>query len=549
MRGHGRPDRTPPWGPTASREEARAYVQQRLVLLTKLVLVLFGGMVVFVVALYGQFPATRPERASVVHQSAVAGLVLLAAIWYFALHRRRLGLEALYRIDSLYILLVGAGWGLSAYFASDLRAAIYSAFIWHTFMVFSRVFIVPSTGRRTAIVSGLSYLPLLVAAAALTRNFPERVDLPPSAYLIAAFVFMAAAVVLAANGSRIIYGLRREVSEARQLGQYTLVEKIGEGAMGAVYLAHHAMLRRPCAIKLLPLDKLGVESARRFEREVQHTSQLTHPNTVAIYDYGRSPDGVFYYAMEYLDGIDLETLVRRYGPQPAPRVVHILRQICGALEEAHEAGLTHRDVKPANVLLCRRGLQPDVAKVVDFGLVKAVSPDGTGAGDTAFRGIAGTPAYLAPEAVTDPALVGPHSDLYSLGAVAYYLLSGHRVFDGRSALDVCVQHATAVPVPPSQRTENPIPVGLEALIMACLAKEPADRPASARALGDALDGLGAAWDESLAVAWWRDFAARRDRVPSDTDPTASVVTITVDPAARRGPPSSARPGSNDFLLG
>ena len=198
--------------------------------------------------------------------------------------------------------------------------------------------------------------------------------------------------------------------------------------MGVVYKGHHAMLRRPTAIKMLDVDKVNEGSIERFEREVQITSQLNHPNTVAIYDYGRTPEGVFYYAMEYLDGIDLQTLVERYGPQPVPRVIHILLQVCGSLYEAHSLGLVHRDIKPANIMLNRRGGEPDVVKVLDFGLVKAVD-DQKQAGLTQQASLTGTPLYMSPEAIQLPNSVDARSDLYAVGAVGYFLLTGHPVFE------------------------------------------------------------------------------------------------------------------------
>lgn len=342
---------------------------------------------------------------------------------------------------------------------------------------------------------------------------------------------VAWAVAIATNGSDVIYGLRR-IATSTQFGQYTIGEKIDAGGMGEIYRASHAMLRRPAALKLLKPERVGAENLRRFETEVRHTANLTHPNTVAIYDYGRTPEGVFYYAMEFLDGIDLERLVREDGPLPAGRVVHILRQICGALDEAHALGLIHRDVKPSNLILCLRGRTPDVAKIVDFGLVMELRGDDGGAG----RRIEGTPAYISPEAVNAPAEVGPASDLYGLGAVAYYLLTGQRVFEGASSWSLCAKHVSAPPPPPSSRTVLPIPPQLEALVLRCLAKSPADRPASARTLAAELAALTdvPAWDEDQAMLWWQT----RRSLASPSGSPAVTETLTVELHDRQ-PPVSA----------
>ena len=537
-----RPTRRVPWSPTATSAEMRAYLQERLALLSRLSFWIFCILMVFVHGLYEIYPELRPARIELVDLFSVSGLVVLGLIWHFALRKRRPSWRALYAIDALYVLLIGTAFGMSAYFSADKRAAVWSAFIWHTFIVFSRVIVVPSSGRRTAAVTALSYLPLFLAAAAMALWTPTMLELPPVAFVVGGALFIAVAVLLATTGSRVIYGLRQQVSEAMQLGQYTLDEKIGEGGMGAVYRARHALLRRPTAIKLLPAGRYGADNIERFEREVQHMARLTHPNTVAVFDYGRSPAGVFYYAMEYLDGIDLESLVRRDGAQPAPRVIRIMRQVCGALDEAHAMGLSHRDIKPANIILCRRGRMPDVAKVVDFGLVKEIAR--TGDGDPAARVIMGTPAYLSPEAVTDPDRVGPASDLYSLGCVGYFLLTATRVFEGNTAVDICVRHVSHAPELPSRRIGKPIPAELEALIMACLAKDPAGRPASAFELRAALGRIPAyqEWDEAEALSWWNAFEARRASEPAPLDRRAGPLTITVDVHARTATSEIIRPG-------
>jgi serine/threonine protein kinase len=313
---------------------------------------------------------------------------------------------------------------------------------------------------------------------------------------------------------------QRRVEDAkeaiRQLGQYTLEEKIGSGGMGSVYRARHAFLRRPTAVKMLNADDVSADSLARFEREVQLTSQLCHPNTIAVYDYGKTADGTFFYAMEYLEGIDLEDLVQQGGPLPEGRVVPILRQICGSLAEAHAVGLIHRDIKPANVFLtCRAGL-PDFVKVLDFGLVKAVSAD-RAAKLTQANVTVGTPQYLSPEAVEHPENITPQADVYAIGAVAYFLVTGTTVFGGNSVWDICMKQARAIPDPPSARLGRPMSAGLESLILRCLAKKPEDRPPGAQALAEELEHLGPlqGWTSADANTWWACFK----KAPVDTTDT------------------------------
>jgi hypothetical protein len=291
--------------------------------------------------------------------------------------------------------------------------------------------------------------------------------------------------------------------QAQQIGQYKLERKLGAGGMGVVYQGHHAMLRRPTAVKMLEPDKVNEATIERFEREVQTTSQLNNPNTVAIYDYGRTPEGVFYYAMEFLDGIDLQSLVERYGPQPVPRVIHILNQICGSLYEAHSLGLVHRDIKPANIMLNRRGGQPDVVKVLDFGLVKALE-DRRQAGLTQNASLTGTPLYMSPEAIQAPNTVDARSDIYAVGAVGYFLLTGQPVFDAENVVDLCQKHLAATPQPPSERARTPIPPELESAILACLEKSRAKRPQTARDLIALMSRCAEAaqWSIEDADAWW-----------------------------------------------
>jgi serine/threonine protein kinase len=316
----------------------------------------------------------------------------------------------------------------------------------------------------------------------------------------------------------------------RQLGQYTLEEKIGSGGMGAVYRARHAFLRRPTAVKLLSVEKVTEDLLARFEREVQLTSRLNHPNTIAVYDYGRTPEGVFYYAMEYLDGLNLEDLVKQLGPLPDGRVVGILQQVCGSLAEAHGIGMVHRDVKPANIFLTSRAGIPDFVKVLDFGLVKVAAAEDE-AKLTQANVTLGTPYYMSPEAVDRPDTVTALSDVYAIGAVGYYLLTGGPVFTGKTVMEVCMKHVRATPEPPSKRAGGPISPGVEALILRCLAKDPAARPPGARDLAEQFARCEPAqpWTRAEAEAWWAAF--KSPAVPARGGTPAAV--------GRGTPPSDA----------
>ena len=294
------------------------------------------------------------------------------------------------------------------------------------------------------------------------------------------------------------------------------MQEIGRGANGMVYRARHSLLRRPVAIKLLSPDMTTDATTARFEHEVQMTSQLTHPNTVAIYDYGRTPEGLFYFAMEYLGGIDLDQLARRFGAQPEGRVIHILRQVCGSLSEAHHTGLIHRDVKPANIVLTRRGGVCDFVKVLDFGLVKAVH---VGPADSVIsHAVVGTPHFMAPEAVEQPESVGPLSDLYSLGAVGYWLLTGKTLFDNDTVEGLLVRQVRQLPLSPCQRLGSPVSADLAELLMQCLAKSPEQRPPSAEALDHALAKCGSAgtWTSRDAEEWWQGNLRAVEALPAAT---------------------------------
>lgn len=311
---------------------------------------------------------------------------------------------------------------------------------------------------------------------------------------------------------------RKAALQAKKLGQYALGDQIGGGANGMVYHARHAMLRRPVAVKLLNLDKTHDTAIARFEREVQLTSHLNHPNTITIYDYGRTPEGIFYYAMEYLDGINLDKLGKVFGPQTEGRVIYILRQICGSLAEAHSVGLIHRDIKPANIILNRRGGQYDVVKVLDFGLAKTIN-SGEELELTAVDSIVGTPLYLAPEGVERPEALDARSDLYAVGAIGYFLLTAKPLFELKNLRDVLMHQVKTMPPKPSDRLGKPIQSDLENLLMQCLAKDPNLRPPNASALREALANCESAraWTQKLAEAWWNQNVS-----PAPEDFTAAA---------------------------
>jgi len=399
-----------------------------------------------------------------------------------------------------------------------------------------RAALIPSSPRRTVAVTGLAGVPKIVLSSLLVPGAAgglawraAHAGIYPWLPITSVMEWTIATITCTVI-SRVIYGLRAEVREARRFGQYVLERKVGEGAMGIVYRATHAMLRRPAAIKLLSKERANEADLARFEREVQLTSRLVHPNTISIFDYGRTAEGVFYYVMEYLDGLDLQSLVERYGPVEPARVIHILAQVSGALAEAHALGLIHRDIKPANIVLTERPDEPDVVKVVDFGLVKNFG--GNMAESAAGDAIIGTPLYMAPEAISQPDTVDGRSDVYAVGAVAYFLLTGQHVFQAATVIEVCSKHMLEQPVPPSQRLGKVLPADLEGIVLGCLAKDRDVRPASAAALRAALLGCASAADIDLpaARAWWRAHRAA---------PKGSPGPVQADDVSEAGPATMA----------
>ena len=482
-----------PSGPTGESE----FLAERLALFARIACLASSGFLLMRFAVNAILKRAVFEAFPVTHLSATAILLL---VWVLA-GGRRFSNRGLRRLDAAGTIAASLAYVLMvltmslAWRPDQLVLLILNA------VLLGRAALVPSEPRRTTWISAASVAAMPFVTFLLLRREASP-ELPPGAVVTQAILWSAFTVILATLISYVTFHLRRSVARARRLGQYTLLEKIGEGGMGVVFRAEHEMLKRPTAIKLLPPASAGEENLKRFEREAQLTARLTSPHTVSVYDFGRTPEGAFYYVMEYLDGLDLERLVREEGPLPPGRVVHILGQVCEALAEAHGVGLIHRDIKPGNILLSEVGGISDFAKVLDFGLVKDV----TGSADarlTRENVIVGTPQYLAPETIRDGASSDPRSDLYALGAVAYYLLTAAAVFVGHP-MQVIQSHLNSSPEPPSERLGRPLPAKLERVVLDCLEKDPSLRPESARVLAGRLAACDDVepWDAEEARRWW-----------------------------------------------
>ncbi|MFK7776672.1 MAG: serine/threonine-protein kinase, partial [Gimesia sp.] len=345
-------------------------------------------------------------------------------------------------------------------------------------------------------------------------------------------------ILLLISASTAVYGsyrvgsLRREAYDAKGVGMYTLRKQIGSGGMGEVYLAEHRLLKRPCAIKLIRRDKVNDENVLlRFESEVQATAGLTHPNTIEIYDYGHTEEGTFYYAMEYLPGLNLQEIVERFGALPPGRVVYLLKQVSSALSEAHHKKLIHRDIKPGNIFSAERGGLYDVAKLLDFGLVKDGRQEKNSIDLTMEGAVVGSPLYTSPEVVTGDGKPDFRSDIYSLGATAYYLLTGKPVFEGESALKVVFAHASQK-VKPLTEINPKIPSELEAIILKCLEKKPGNRFQKVEELSHALNELKIKeWTQEQATAWWSDaehFAHKEPGLEQASDYLKATTILPVN---------------------
>jgi len=521
-----------------SPEEVRDFFQRRLRLNLAIAFVMWAVVLVAVPLVIAR---DNPEELSrFLHQPGfpvhiVTTLLLLLTVAY--LYRGRASLTVLQSID--FVAMIAQSVSISFSFIQtsvkwrpELAVLIAMAAI-HTL----RAALVPTTAARSALLVKLASVPILIGTYYAYENQPEAGYPGGLTMSLMALVWCFVVGVAVTSISWVIYGLQLRVKEATELGQYELEHKIGEGGMGIVYRARHALLRRPTAVKLLPPDRAGLGAIARFEREVRLTARLNHPNIVAVYDYGHTPDGLFYYAMEFLDGVDLERLVEADGPQPPGRVLNVMLQIASALAEAHHVGLIHRDVKPANVFLCRRGLELDSVKVLDFGLVRETA--NLDATHSTLSVLTGTPLYMSPEQITDPQGVDGRSDLYALGAVGYFLLTGEPPFTGGSVVEVCGHHLHTQPIRPAERLGQPLPEELERVVLELLKKKPGERPPDAQALVRTLRACKGVrdWNHDHADEWWRERASRvMDRAsrPSSIVPgTGQTLAVNLAQRAAR----------------
>ena len=438
-----------------------------------------------------------------------AASVLVSLAVFFSTRRPERDPQFMLDLGLAYMVLTGLALGLVYHWEPVPTGwPVFPVITWNGAITLIFAAILPSTPRKTLVAGFLavSMNPLSMVLA----KFRGTWDFGPASSVLLMHFPDYLMVGVSAVISHVVTGLGQQIAKAREMGSYQLGELLGRGGMGEVYRATHRLLARPAAIKLIRPEMIGARDGetaqlaiKRFRREAEVVASLRSPHTVELYDCGVTEDETLYFVMELLDGMNLEALVRQHGPMPASRVIYILRQVCESLEEAHVRGLVHRDIKPANIQVGRLGLRCDFVKVLDFGLVKPVASLGGGQSVATAAGLTpGTPAYMAPEMALGETVDG-RTDLYALGCVAYYLLTGALVFDGDTGLQMMAKHLRAEPIPPSQRTALPIPPALDRLVLACLAKKPEDRPQSAVALARSLAGVEVdPWTEERAREWW-----------------------------------------------
>ncbi len=468
----------------------------------------FGGMAV---ARLSGYPISPESYVFLGFQLAqCAACVASIALWWVA-RNRRISASRLHTLGLAYEIVICFVLAITTFWSDYLQTGALPGLTWIPVVIILFPLILPGPPGRMLVASIAAGATAPLALAVL--DLLNKVRATPNNYVQTIFA-STLAVGFAVMGARIVYRLGRDVAAARELGSYSLEERLGEGGMGEVWRARHRMLARPAAIKLIHPSvarhvDIGIseQAMRRFEREAQVIARLRSPHTIELFDFGIADNGAFYYAMELLDGLDADTLVRRFGPIPAERVVHLLRQVCHSLSEAESHGLVHRDIKPANIFLCRYGEECDFVKVLDFGLVKTVDDDAEAGPTLTQRGlIQGTPAFMAPEQAMGQSNLDGRVDIYATGCVAYWLLTGQTVFTAETTMGLLLKHVQETPASPSARGV-PVPAALDNLVLSCLAKDPNDRPQSARALASRLAEIDgpAVWTEDRARGWWAQY--------------------------------------------
>ena len=451
-----------------------------------------------------------PQWLQIGMPEAIAAFsIVVSVLLFFYTRRGQRDPKTMLDLGLVYLVLTAIAIGLVFHWnPMPMERQIAPEISWIGAVVLMFAAIVPSTRAKT-LVAGLIAVSMNPVAMLIARTRGTWPFEPASGALLMHYpdyLLVGVAVVI----SHIVTSLGQQVAKAREMGSYQIGELLGRGGMGEVYKATHRMLARPAAIKLIRPEMIGAGDAAaaqlvvaRFRREAQAAANLRSPHTVELYDFGVTDDQTLYFVMELLDGMDLDSLVRQHGPVPAGRAAHLLIQVCASLDEAHVRGLVHRDIKPANIHVGRLGLVHDFVKVLDFGLVKPIadrSLDETLATQAGL--VVGTPGYMAPEMMVSDTVDG-RADLYALGCVGYYVLTGQQVFDGDTTMKVIAKHLQEAPVPPSQRVPNGVPPGLERVILACLAKKPEDRPRSAAELARLLAAADVEpWTGEQAAEWW-----------------------------------------------
>jgi serine/threonine-protein kinase len=512
----------------------------------------FAALVYAVVFLFAYWVSGVPQwvRTGTVRENLVAlnsivaaASILMSVAVFFLSRLARVCPSFLLNFGLFYLIVSSFGIAMAEFWNSfsvwdpaQLRAFGFFGIPWECVWIVIYPVLAPNTCRRT-FVAALGAASMGLVTISLSKAFGETSPDAPMGFFVRYFLFSTyLSALVAFFVSQGIQRFGTHLKKARELGNYRLVRQLGRGGMGEVWRAKHRMLARPAAIKLIRPEVLGTDETtrrtllRRFEREAQATASLQSCHTIDVYDFGITEDGAFYYVMELLDGTDLESFVKRFGPIPAERSVHFLRQVCHSLMDAHENGMIHRDIKPGNVFVCRLGPDLDFVNVLDFGLVKAYEEKEAGDTQLTVQGIApGTPGYMAPEMALGKGPVDGRSDLYALGCVAYWMVTGETVFEGDTPLATVLKHVQEPPIPPSERTELHVPEPLESIILSCLEKDPANRPQSARELDRQLAEIQTSdgWTLEMAQEWWDLHMPKVEEAPEDIDQDEQEKVVSV----------------------